>query len=109
MQFRFRTITAAVALAGLASVTTGVQAQNTYEPDGFIMPYMSALNPDGNWGATGGGRQYGYGGGVRLGKTFADDFEVQLNLGQARKKVSGATTEYKQTLVDIDSLAGSRA
>ena len=103
-QFRthFRTLTAAMALTGLTSVTTNVLAQNTYEPDWFIMPYVSALNPDGNYGITGGGRQYGYGGGLRLGKTFADDFEVQLNLGHARKKFSGTTNQYKQTLADID-------
>ena len=102
MQFRIRTLTAAMALAGLAGVTTGAQAQNTYEPDWFVMPYMSGINPDGNWGVTGSGRQYGYGGGIRLGKTFADDFEVQLNLGQTRKKVSGSTNQYKQTLADVD-------
>ena len=46
---QFRSLTAAMALAGLASVTTSVQAQNTYEPDWFIMPYVSGLNPDGNY------------------------------------------------------------
>ena len=77
------------------------QVQNVFVPDWVAIPYASGMNPDSHYGVTT-GNQHGYGGGLRLGKTFANDFEVQLNLGSARKKVAGTATEYEQTVAHLD-------
>lgn len=94
--------TTATVLAFSAMQAHGqAQVHNVYVPDWVAIPYASGMNPDKHYGVSTGNSQHGYGGGLRLGKTFANDFEAQLNLGAARKKVAGTATQYEQMVADL--------
>ena len=86
MRFDVRKLTAALAVAGLAGAASPAMAQNTHIPSWVLTPYVSGFGVDGAYGVGGSDALKGIGGGISLGKTIADDFEVQLNVSHARRK-----------------------
>ena len=100
MRFDVRKLTAALAVAGLAGAASPAMAQNTNIPSWVLTPYVSGFGVDGAYGVGGSDALKGIGGGISLGKTIADDFEVQLNVSHARRK-DGAN-KVDQTLAGVD-------
>ena len=86
MRFDVRKLTAALAVAGLAGAASPAMAQNTHIPSWVLTPYVSGFGVDGAYGVGGSDALKGIGGGLSLGKSIADDFELQLNVSHARRK-----------------------
>ena len=82
MRFDVRKLTAALAVAGLAGAASPAMAQNTHIPSWVLTPYVSGFGVDGAYGVGGSDALKGIGGGLSLGKSIADDFELQLNVSR---------------------------
>lgn len=95
----YHTVAALMLAAGVAAVSAPAQAQyGGLKPSWYLSPHVSALNADDSFGVSGSG----FGGGVRVGKPVADDWDVQLGFSQARQSETGR--KYQQSLLGAEAL-----
>lgn len=93
------TVSALMLAAGLLASVAPAHAQyDGLKPSWYLSPHVSALNADDSFGVSGGG----LGGGLRIGKPVARDWDVQLDLSHARQSSSGS--KYQQTLLGAEAV-----
>jgi OmpA-OmpF porin, OOP family len=93
------TFSALMAAAGLLASIAPAQAQyGGLKPSWYLSPHVTAFDPDDSFGVNG----HGYGGGLRVGKPIAKDWDLQLGASHVRRSVTGGKVE--QSLLGAEAL-----
>jgi OmpA-OmpF porin, OOP family len=93
------TVSALMVAAGLLASIAPAQAQQSgLKPSWYLSPHATAFDPDDSFGVSG----HGYGGGLRLGKPIANDWDLQLDASHVRRSVTGRKIE--QSLLGVEAL-----
>lgn len=93
------TLSALMLAAGLFAGSA--HAQMPYgglKPSWYLSPHLSVFDPDDNFGVHG----QGFGGGLRIGKPLARDWDIQLGASHARRSETGAKIE--QSLLGAEAV-----
>lgn len=94
-----RTTLSVFALTGLMAGVHSAQAQYPQlKPSWYLIPQVTAFDPDDKYGVSG----HGVGGGLRIGAPIARDWDLQFTGSYARRSASGATVE--QMLGGVEAL-----
>lgn len=94
-----KTLSALAVAAGLLAVTASAQAQlRELKPSWYLSPHATAFDPDDSYKVDGNG----YGGGLRIGKPIANDWDIQLDASHARR--SKDSTKVQQSLLGVEAL-----
>lgn len=90
---------AIMAAAGLAAGATQAQTGGLHlKPSWYMVPHVSAFDPDDKFGVGG----HGAGGGLRFGKPISNDWDVQLVVNHARQSSGG--NKIQETLLGVEGL-----
>ena len=94
-----KTLSALAVAAGLLAVTAPAQAQlRELKPSWYLSPHATAFDPDDSYKVDG----HGYGGGLRIGKPIANDWDIQLDASHARRSKDSA--KVQQSLLGVEAL-----
>ena len=94
-----RTFSNVIVAAGLLAGFTQAQAQfSGLKPSWYLVPQVSAFDPDNSYKVGG----TGAGGGLLFGGAVSDDFDVQLLANHARRSEAG--NKIQQTLLGVEGL-----
>lgn len=94
-----RTALCAITFTGLMAGAQSAQAQYPeLKPSWYLIPQVTAFDPDDNYGVNG----HGVGGGLRIGAPIARDWDLQFTASHARR--SASNNKIEQTLGGIEAL-----
>ena len=88
----------AIATALLCASFAATAQDAVINPNWYIQPSVNALKPDSDWATD----KTGYGGGFKVGKPIAENWDIQMGYTYARSKENGA--RYQQETLGVDFL-----
>ncbi len=97
------TVSAFLMAAGVVAFVGAAQAQapmpyGGLKPSWYLSPHVAVFEPDDSFGVKG----HGVGGGLRIGKPFARDWDVQLDASHARRSATGS--KIQQSLLGVEAI-----
>ena len=99
MQPGMRTLSAVMVAAGLLSAVATAQAQSGgLKPSWYLLPQISAMDADNDFGVAGKGAAIG----LKYGMPLMEDIDLQLGISHGSKSNNG--NKYQQTLFSADGL-----